>query len=168
MNTLKVLTTLATMLLAAGQISAHENSSACTPTIIALRTDFPAHAQQQRQHGNVRLAIQLGSEGRVIATRVVQSSGHAALDREVDTSARKHWHFDVKHCSVAQLAQDYIVSVTYRRPPGPTLSGTINRKALARMQRLLADNRCLATKPGNDALVFACLDSTRDTVTVRR
>jgi len=169
MNTMNTLTALAAMTLASGASKAEESSTVCAPTIIALRTDFPAYAQRQRQHGEVRLAIHFGNDGRVVAARVAQSSGHGALDSEAAASARKHWRFQVAHCTDMQLAQEYIVSVTYRRPPGPTMSGTVNRKALARTRRLLADSRCHATKPAHDAMIFACIDAaTLDGVTVQR
>jgi TonB family protein len=157
---MKTLTTLAiftTFTLTALTAEAQEHEAACTPTIVAMRADFPPYAQELRQHGVVELTLRLGSDGRVAAARVTQSSGHALLDNASVRSARDYWRFAVKDCTATDLNRERMVTVTYQRPPGLTLSGTINRKAIIATRKLHADNQCHATHPVHELTVFTCL-----------
>jgi TonB family protein len=157
MKTLTTLAIVTTLTMTALTADAQERESACAPTIVAMRADFPAYAQELRQHGAVQLTLRLGSDGSVAAARVTQSSGHALLDNASVRSARDYWRFGVKGCAPADLSQERTVTVTYQRPPGLTLSGTINRKAIVGTRKLLADNRCHATQPAHELTVFACV-----------
>ncbi|MBC7983634.1 MAG: hypothetical protein H7Y02_07255, partial [Candidatus Obscuribacterales bacterium] len=91
---------------------------------------------------------------------VTQSSGYALLDGASVASARDYWRFDVQGCAAADLSHEHIIAVTYRRPPGLTLSGTVNRKAVVATRKLLADSRCHATQPTHELTVFACASGT--------
>jgi TonB family protein len=130
----------------------------CVATIAGLRVDFPDGAQERRLHGTVQVAVRLDAEGRVSEATVAQSSGHASLDRAAAASARAHWRFNIAACSAADLSSDRVVAVTFRRPSGLPVSGTIDRRGLAASRERLADRNCHATRPTHDTHVFACVD----------
>ncbi len=160
MKTFTTLSIIATLAISAQAADAQEPEAQCTPSIITMRTNFPTYAQELRQHGVVQLTIRLNHDGRVAVARVTQSSGYALLDGASIASARDYWRFDVKGCAATDLSHEHIVTVTYRRPPGLTLSGTVNRTAVVETRKLLADNRCHATQPARELTVFACTSGT--------
>jgi len=160
MRPLTTLSIIATLAISAQAADAQESEAKCAPTIVVMRTNFPAYAQELRQHGVVQLTIRLDNDGRVAAARVTQSSGHALLDGASVASARDYWRFDVRGCAATDLSHEHPVTVTYRRPPGLTVSGTVNRKAVGATRKLLADNRCHATQPAHELTVFACINGT--------
>ncbi|WP_462323150.1 energy transducer TonB, partial [Halochromatium sp.] len=53
-------------------------------TWLARHKRYPAQARRLRQEGTVKVTFTITSSGRVVSKRIVQSSGHALLDREVE------------------------------------------------------------------------------------
>ena len=143
---------------------AQDAQTQCAPALETMRAEFPSYAIEKRQHGIVRLSVRLNEHGNVTEARVVESSGHASLDDSALKDVRRHWRFRVTHCNASELAQERTVVVDYRRPPGLSVSGTLNRKALARIRELHADQRCLAALDAHDMTVFACRESSTATL----
>jgi periplasmic protein TonB len=50
---------------------------------------YPAAAQARRQTGVAQLGFTIDRQGRVVANRIVRSSGHAALDQETIATVRR-------------------------------------------------------------------------------
>ena len=50
---------------------------------------YPAAARRRRQTGTVRVTFTIDRQGRVLSKRIVSSSGHAALDKEVEAMLRR-------------------------------------------------------------------------------
>lgn len=138
---------------------AQDAQTQCAPVLEAMRADFPNYAIEKRQHGIVRLGVRLDENGNVTEARIIESSGHAILDDSALEDVRRHWRFRVAHCNASELAQERTIVVDYRRPPGLTVSRTLNRKALARIRDLHADRRCQAELDTHDMTVFACRES---------
>jgi TonB family protein len=138
--------------------AAQADDVGCMPSLQTTPVEFPERARELRQHGIVELAVQLLPEGRVARVRISQSSGHGELDKAALDSVRQHWQFDVAKCRVADLAREFLVKVNFERPPGITVSNTLNRKSLARTQALRADAACESTQPEHDLWVFSCKD----------
>jgi TonB family protein len=156
MKTFTLAMTYTALALTTQSLRAQESAQACEPTIVTMRTDFPHYAQRRRQHGIVQVALRLDSNGRTTAARIVESSGHAALDRAALTSARHYWKFDVTRCATNELAHDVKIAIKFERPSGMAVSGTLNRKGLARTRKLSADPRCQVSDATHDTTVFAC------------
>ncbi|MBR0674257.1 energy transducer TonB [Roseomonas soli] len=54
--------------------------------------DYPAESRRRGEEGVVRLALRIGSDGRVEGAEVTDSSGYAALDRAALEAVRR-WRF---------------------------------------------------------------------------
>lgn len=50
---------------------------------------YPAAARRSRQTGTVRVRFTIDRKGRVLSKRIVSSSGHSALDKEVEAMLRR-------------------------------------------------------------------------------
>jgi TonB family protein len=142
----------ASLMLAASTLYADDR---CKATALSMRTEFPADAIEKRMHGVVRLGIRLNEEGQVTHASIIESSGHFVLDRAALRGARRYWRFRLDRCDAGDVAHEQVVAVTYKRPVGPTVSGTLDRKAVARIRDLHEQDNCEAQK-SHEMTVFAC------------
>ncbi|MBI9103666.1 MAG: energy transducer TonB [Spirochaetales bacterium] len=55
---------------------------------------YPAAARRWKLEGSVRVAIEVGSDGRIISVDLKSSSGHSLLDREVISTIEEKWSFN--------------------------------------------------------------------------
>jgi TonB family protein len=141
----------------------------CVSLVSGFRVDFPERAQERRLHGTVLVAVRLNTEGQVTEAAIAQSSGHTTLDRAAAAIARANWRFNVATCAPADLSSERFVAITFKRPVGNTVSGTVNRRSRAVSRELLADRDCLATRSDHETVVFACRDvSARATLEAAR
>jgi TonB family protein len=156
MNTFKTAFALS-ILVAAPAFGAEPQPADCSPQFLSTHTEFPAAARDFGAHGVVFIDIRLGTDGRPSHAQVKQSSGHRLLDQAALDSVRKHWRFDVAQCSASQLTEQRTVEVHFRRPVRNTVSGTVNRKAPAEAQELLARNRCDVVRDAADTTIYSCV-----------
>jgi protein TonB len=56
---------------------------------LARHKRYPAAARRSRQTGTVRVTFTIDRNGRVLSKRIVASSGHSALDQEVEAMLRR-------------------------------------------------------------------------------
>jgi TonB family protein len=145
------------VLVAAPAFAAEPPATACSPRFVSTHTDFPAAARNFGAHGVVHVDIRLGADGRPAEAQVRKSSGHRALDQAAIDSVRNRWRFDVAQCSELDLAVQRTVEVHFRRPVRNTVSGTVNRKAPAETQELLARNRCDIARDARDTTIYSCV-----------
>jgi len=163
MHTLRTLlvSTLAGSALAATLLPisalAADASTRCSPQLLSSRTDFPLKSQAQGEHGVVRLAFALNSDGRATHVDIAQSSGHKTLDLAAADSIRNGWQFDVAHCTAADLTTIRTVDVTFRHAPRRTLAGSVNAKAVAEARALASNAQCHQTLDESGTTIFACV-----------
>jgi TonB family protein len=147
------------ILIAMPAFGAEPPSTACNPQFISTHTEFPAAARNFGAHGVVHVDVRLSTDGRATEAQVKQSSGHRLLDQAAIDSVRKHWRFDVAQCSESDLSAQRTVEVHFRRPVRNTVSGTVNRKAPAETQELLARNRCDVVRDAHDTVIYSCVQN---------
>ena len=155
---MKRLTFLASLfaLASASSALADEPIAECSPIATSLRVDFPNSAQQWRRHGTATVGVTLNAQGHVASARIVDSSGHAALDGAALASARRYWRFDLSKCSSDLARNEFPIAVTFERSRGMPVYGTLNRKSVRRIKQLQADAKCQSNRGADDSTVFVC------------
>jgi protein TonB len=69
---------------AGGNPAAQRNYFAQLAAWLNKHKRYPRRAQQRRQEGTVKVRFMIDRSGRVLSHRIIGSSGHALLDREVE------------------------------------------------------------------------------------
>jgi TonB family protein len=142
--------------------AADQAVNGCKPGLVQTRTEFPQRSQEQGEHGDVKLLVRLGADGRASAVAVQQSSGFAALDKAAVDSVSNHWRFSVGQCSPEQLQLAYDVAVRFERPVRYTLSNSIDWKAVALTKKLTNDSQCHVSSADVDTKVFTCRSAVQE------
>ncbi|MBM3490321.1 MAG: energy transducer TonB [Alphaproteobacteria bacterium] len=75
--------------------------------------DYPQLSRLRGQEGRVRLAVRIDAEGRVTELRIVESSGHALLDKAA-REAVERWRFRPATRDGRPVADEVVVPVEFR------------------------------------------------------
>jgi len=148
----------ASAMLNAPPVQAHD-SDTCRPVVKSARTDFPTSAQRAGAHGAVVVSIQIDSNGRASDVTVIESSGHGDLDRAAVESVRKHWAFDIAHCTAADLQREQTARVEFIRAKPTTLYATRDTQAIAKARQLRTNQQCHTAEVDANQTVFSCFQT---------
>ena len=154
---------LAALSFASTAAFADESQTSCDVTLQSAQTDFPEAAQHRGDHGIVQVRVRLNQQGQAEDASVAASSGSAILDHAAVDSIHKKWRFDVARCTASDLLHERIVIVRFEPSKTLTVSGTIDKTAIAKTQELRANPHCNATNANSVTTVFACIDNANQT-----
>jgi len=75
---------------------------------------YPAAAQARHETGVARVAFTIGRDGRVLTSRIVSSSGSAALDQETLATLRRAQPFPPPPPNMAGATFDFVVPIRFK------------------------------------------------------
>lgn len=81
---------------------------------IELHKGAPASAQARRLTGTAQLAFTIDRQGRVLGSRIVHSSGSAALDQETSATVRRAQPFPPPPANMPGETFDFTVPIRFR------------------------------------------------------
>jgi protein TonB len=81
--------------------------------LIERNKAYPPAAQARGETGVVQLAFSIDRQGRVLASQVVRSSGHAALDQETLATVRRAQPFPPPPADLPGAKFDFTVPVRF-------------------------------------------------------